>query len=450
MVNPLQRLVQMPGPDLALNDVTLPDGRRADIGFKAGRVVHIGALETADENIRCQGMLLIPAATDMHVHMRGGNQAEKEDWHSGTMSAIAGGVTLVVDQPNTLPALTSSSRFSSRVKEAVTNACCGFAINAGVAPEADLSSLWSAGAMAFGEIFAGSSSYGEALSSDDLSLALQAISHMDGLATIHAEEVGPSLPKTMATHDSNRTPQGEADAVRKVCQLNSSGCQLHFCHMSTARAMEVVLEQRRQLNGITRVKRSNSEIFRTSFEVTPHHLLLAIQDFLPDDTCAKVNPPLRDKKIQEGLWNMWDQIDVIASDHAPHTAVEKGLGFPNAPSGIPGVETMVPLLLAEVLRRKLPVSSLIEKVSRRPCEILGLPPAGFQPGERADFALYSRKITLTDPRELHSRAGWTPFKGYPAIFPELVVMEGRIVYHNGEFLNQGSRWYPGRGYHAVD
>ena len=118
----------------------------------------------------------------------------------------------------------------------------------------------------------------------------------------------------------------------------------------------------------------------TSFEVTPHHLLIANEDFLPGDTHAKVNPPLRDKKIQQGLWNLWDRIDVIASDHAPHTAFEKSVNFSIAPSGIPGVETMVPVLLAEIQRRKIPVSSLIDKVSRKPCEILGISPQGFNQG----------------------------------------------------------------------
>jgi dihydroorotase len=218
--------------------------------------------------------------------------------------------------------------------------------------------------------------------------------------------------------------------------------------LSTPLAIEAVLEQKRPLTGLDPELNSNNGAGRISFEVTPHHLLLANQDFLPNDAHAKVNPPLRDKKIQEGLWNVWDNIDVIASDHAPHTAVEKTVSFREAPSGIPGVETMVPLLLAEVQRRKIPVSSLVEKVSRRPCEVLGIPPAGFQPGERADFALYPQEITVVDPRELHSRAGWTPFTGLHAIFPELVVMEGRIVYHNGEFYNPGPRWYPGRGHPA--
>ncbi len=440
----------MPVYDLALCDVEFPDGRRADIGFKSGRIVHIGAVERSDEVVRCHGMLLLPAATDMHVHMRGGSQVKKEDWQSGTRSAIAGGVTLVVDQPNTVPPLTTQLRLENRVNEAISEACCGFAINAGVTPGADLISLWSAGAMAFGELFAGPSSYGETLSSDELSKAFQIIRNVNGLATIHAEEVGTSQPDTLVAHNDNRGDQGEAAAVRKVCQLNSTGCHLHFCHLSTTAAIEAVLEQRRLSTGPENKLNDSGGPCRTSFEVTPHHLLLSHQDFAPGDTSAKVNPPLRDKKNRQMLWNIWDLIDVIASDHAPHTVDEKAVSFLDAPSGIPGVETMVPLLLPEVQRRKHPVSSLIDKVSTRPCEVLGIPPAGFHPGERADFALYPRTITRVDPDELHSRAGWTPFAGLPAIFPELVVMEGGIIYRGGEFFNTVGRWFPGKGYPLVD
>ncbi|MEI6292513.1 MAG: dihydroorotase [Methanomicrobiales archaeon] len=435
--------------DLALRDVKFPDGKTADIGFKSGRVIHIGAVDNADETVRCHNMLLIPAATDMHVHMRGGSQAKKEDWQSGTMSAIAGGVTMVVDQPNTVPPLTTPSRFIIRVKEAVSGACCRFAVNAGVEPDVDLHSLWDAGAMAFGELFAGPSSYGHALPPHELKKALQEIHRLGGLATIHAEMVGTNEPETLNAHNNNRTPEGEAEAVRQVCRLNTSGCQLHFCHMSSGNAIEAILEQRKVISDFTPDLKNNSGTGKISFEVTPHHLLLANQDFPPGDSRAKVNPPLRDKKTQKGLWETWDQIDVIASDHAPHTASEKAADFQDAPSGIPGVETMVPLLLAEVQKRKIPVSTFVEKVSRKPCEILGIPPAGFAPGERADFALYPKNVTRVDPGELHSRAGWSPFEGLPAIFPELVVMEGRIVYHNGEFYNQDPRWYPGRGYQAM-
>jgi dihydroorotase len=440
----------MPTCDLAFRDVILHDGRVADIGLKDGRVVHTGAVGKAEKTVHCHGKLLIPAATDMHVHMRGGSQAEKEDWHTGTMSAIAGGVTLVVDQPNTIPPLTTASRFTNRVKEAVSNACCSFAINAGVEPGADLSALWSAGAMAFGEIFAGPSSYGEALSSHELALSFTEIHRLGGLATIHAEEVGTLVPGTLEVHDNNRNAVGEADAVKSVCLLNTSGCRLHFCHMSSTQAIDAILEQRKRLAGFGQVMRNNSGLSGISFEVTPHHLLLGKQDFHSGDSWVKVNPPLRDKKIQSRLWELWDRIDVIASDHAPHTLPDKEVNFSDAPSGIPGVETMVPLLLAEVLRKKIPLSTLVDKVSRMPCKILGIPPAGFQPGERADFALYPMDVTPVNPDNLHSRAGWSPFEGLPALFPDIVVMKGKIVYHNGEFFPGDPEWYPGRGYAASE
>jgi dihydroorotase len=436
--------------DLVLRDATLPDGRRADIGLKEGKVVHTGAVEKSGDVIDCHGKLLLPAATDMHVHMRGGNQAEKEDWRSGTMSAIAGGVTLVVDQPNTVPPLTTPSRFADRLEEALCGTCCGFAINAGVAPGTDLSSLWYAGAMAFGEIFAGPSSYGEALSPQDLGNALREIQQIGGLATIHAENVGTSTPGTLAAHQNNRNPEGEADAVNQVCQINTSGCRLHFCHLSSGKAIGAVLEQRRVSGRQAHEIQPGDMPGMISFEVTPHHLLLSFEGFLQGNTCVKVNPPVRDNKIQAGLWEEWDRIDVIASDHAPHTATDKAVEFSRAPSGIPGVETMVPLLLAEVLRRKIPVTTLVEKVSRKPCEILGIPRAGFQPGERADFALYNTgNCTRVNSEDLHSRAGWSPFEGNLAIFPDLVIMGGRIVYQTGDFFDQDPVWYPGRGYHIT-
>jgi dihydroorotase len=218
--------------------------------------------------------------------------------------------------------------------------------------------------------------------------------------------------------------------------------------MSSGNAIEAVLEQRKRISDFTPGLKNNSGTGRISFEVTPHHLLLTREDFLPNDTHVKVNPPLREKKIQTGLWKAWDRIGIIASDHAPHTVSDKAGDFPLAPSGIPGVETMVPLLLAEVQKRKIPITTLVEKVSRKPCEILGIQPAGFAPGERADFALYPKEITRVVSGDLHSRAGWSPFEGLPAIFPDIVIMEGKIVYHNGEFYYQDPRWYPGRGYHA--
>ncbi len=347
--------------DLLLRNVALPTGRRADIAVTGGVVRHVGAAVRADETIDCSRFTCLPGAVDMHVHMRGGVQADKEDWRSGTVSAVAGGVTLVVDQPNTVPPITTPDRLRARIREAGEQAVCGFAINAGVLPDADLTGMWKAGAMAFGETFAAPSSYGEGLDLESLRSLFARIHTLGGLATVHAEEVCGTAPETLAEHDR----------ARRVGELAPVGMRLHFCHLSTAASVRAA---------------------RGSVEVTPHHLFLSYEDFDPDNTLARVNPPLRDEETRRALWSCWDAIDVIASDHAPHTLAEKSVPFRSAPSGIPGLETMVPLLMAAVYRGRISLLSVIE------------------------------------------------------VFPEEVIVGGVRVYAHGDLLEARPRFCPGKGY----
>ena len=411
--------------DLVLRNVTLPTGRRADIVIAGGIVRHVGAPVRADETIDCAGYTCLPGAVDMHVHMRGGVQVEKEDWHTGTVSAIAGGVTVVVDQPNTVPPITTPELLRARVREAEGEAVCGFAVNAGVFPGADLSGMRDAGAMAFGETFAAPSSYGEGLDPETLKEMLTRIHALGGLATVHAEEVAGEAPATLADHDRARSGAGEARAVQAAAALAPDGMRLHFCHLSTAASIRAA---------------------RGTVEATPHHLFLSHEMFAGDDTRARVNPPLRDEATRRGLWSCWDEIDVVASDHAPHTVPEKGLPFESAPSGIPGVETMVPLLMAAVRRRRITLASVIEKTSWRPAAVLGIPRAGFLPGDRADYALYPDEVTRIDASSLHAKCGWSPFEGLDAVFPDEVVVRGTRAYVCGDYREAHPAWYPGRGY----
>jgi dihydroorotase len=181
-------------------------------------------------------------------------------------------------------------------------------------------------------------------------------------------------------------------------------------------------------------------------EVTPHHLLLSREQFPQYDTQVKVNPPLRSEREQKDLWARWKRIDIIASDHAPHTVSEKRLPFPDAPSGIPGVETMVPLFLAEVLNGRITLPDLILKTSQAPARLIGIPPAGFAPGNRGDFAIYPKTAVRIDPDMLHSRCGWTPFEGRMAVFPSIVIRDGAVAYRKGEFFRHEPVWFAGKGY----
>lgn len=416
-----------PRPSLVLRNVSLTDGQVTDITIADGIVRHAGAAMQAERVIDCSGRFVLPAAVDMHVHMRDGPQAAKEDWESGTKSALAGGVTVVVDQPNTIPPVTTPGTLHARVLAAQESAFCHFAINSGVSRDTPLSAMWSAGAMAFGEIFFAPSSYGEAVTLPELSDALGQIRSLGGLATIHAEEVQPGPDISLASHDGIRSPEGELRAVRAVLQANTAGCRLHFCHMSTGASVDTVPE------GV-------------SVEATPHHLFLSREAFGKTNACAKVNPPLRSERERKELFARLERIDVIASDHAPHTPAEKQQPFPEAPSGVPGVETMVPLLLAAVLKKTLSLPEVIAKTSTRPAQVLGIPPAGFAPGSRADFAIFPKEAARIDAGSLHSRCGWTPFEGTEGVFPSLVIMGGTVVYEDGEFFRGNPAWIPGQGY----
>jgi dihydroorotase len=412
-------------PSLALCNVTLPTGRIADITLAQGIVAHIGASNPSCAKIDCTGLIVLPAAIDMHVHMRGGLQSEKEDWRSGSMSALAGGVTVVVDQPNTVPPIGSPETLEKRVRDAGKNSLCHFAINSSVTADTPFEAMWSAGAMAFGETFFAPSSYGDAIGGDALTLALDRIHSVGGLATIHAEEIAAGPDTDLSTHDRIRSAEGEARAVQAVRDLNTSGCRLHFCHLSSSQSIKAA---------------------GGSVEVTPHHLFLSRDAFNNDEPRGKVNPPIRSEKERVKIWTQWDRIDAIASDHAPHTLPEKQQLFGNAPSGVPGVETMVPLLLALVIGGRISKASLIEKTVNAPAEILGIPRSGFDAGDRADFALYKDVATPVRTDMLHSRCGWTPFEGQPAVFPETVIMGGEVVYRNREFFKSEPSWFPGRGF----
>jgi dihydroorotase len=409
---------------LVLRNVTLPSGRVADITPADGRVAHVGACQVTADFLDCTGLLVLPAAIDMHVHMRGGSQSAKEDWKSGSMSALAGGVTVVVDQPNTVPPITTSKLLRDRVCDAQANSWCNFALNSSVTAQTPLEEMWQAGAMAFGETFFAPSSYGDAIGEGALSRAMERIHAVDGLLTLHAEEVSEYPDTGMISHDHTRSPRGELQAVKAVRGLNKAGCRLHFCHLSTKRSLDAA---------------------SGSVEVTPHHLFLSLEDFEDHDPSGKVNPPLRTEQERKQLWGCWDRIDIIASDHAPHTRAEKAQDFSSAPSGIPGVETLLPLLLARVIEGKISLQSVIDKTSSHPAELLGIPRAGFSVGDRADFALF-RKIPIPVTSEmLHSKCGWTPFEGHFALFPTTVIMGGKIVYQDGEFFRADPVWFSGKG-----
>ena len=417
-----------------LRDARLPDGRIADVTIIDGFISHIGSSERADseEILFCNHQLLVPASIDMHVHMRDGVQAAKETWESGTQSALAGGVSLVVDQPNTIPPLTTKNTFLNRVKRAQDGSYTHFIINGGITNEttpADISDLLNAGVLAFGEIFYGPSSYGEPISREMLSSAFDELQHLPVLVTIHAETVADGCDVSLQSHDELRSISGECAAIQDAIMLLknslSASMKMHICHVSSARALTII-----------------APLSHVSAEVMPHHLFLS-RDTVLDEAWYKMNPPLRTEQERKRLWEWWPHIDVIASDHAPHMIAEKEGEFECAPSGVPGVETMIPLIMAEVQSGRIPLSDMIQKTVSRPAELLRISAPDVSIGSRADLCLYPDTITQINVDRLHSNAKWTPFEGMDAIFPSFVLLSGRVAYDAGSdrFVKREVKWF---------
>jgi len=307
-----------------------------------------------------------------------------------------------------------------------------FCLNGGPGKIEDLLRL---GASAIGEIFAYEHS------DPDLQRILEETARLKALATLHAEDGGILRERADAFRDRSdpevhslaRPAEAETMALQKALAASS---RLHVCHLSTEDGLKIVKEAR-------------SSGKKVSCEVAPHHLLFDVRDYREQGTFLKINPPLRREKDCHALWEglMRGEIDLLASDHAPHLPEEKKALIWDAPPGVPGVETMLPLMLMAVRRNMLTLERLVDAVSARPAEIFGLAGKGsLEIGKDADLVLINpRSITKIKADRLHSRADWTPYEKREAIFPQTTVLRGEVVYDGdlearpgyGQFLPKG-------------
>ncbi len=222
--------------------------------------------------------------------------------------------------------------------------------------------------------------------------------------TIHAED-----PAYVAKGSPNfvfRRREAEVLAVERLIELG----RFHFCHISTKDSAKEIL---------------NSE---STYEVTPHHMLLSVDDYGRLGNLVNVNPPLREKEDVEWLFRNFHRIDVLASDHAPHTLEDKESGA----SGFPGVETMYPLFVNLASKGYISFQTLVEKIASNPARIFGFKGyGGIEVGNFANLAVFDlKKVSEVKAERLHSKCGWTPFEGFEAIFPDKVYLRGKEVLEN--------------------
>jgi dihydroorotase len=396
---------------LVIEGKAFVDGRLVEcgIGVEDGKVVRIAKILRGDRTMRFPGTLILPGAVDAHVHMRDPGGREKEDFGSGTEAAACGGVTTVVDMPNNAPPSDSPERLARKLGAIRTRAHVDFALLGGLREGVDV--LGMAPTCAGYKLYMGPTTGG--LQVEDygsLPALFEAVAEAGRPVSVHCEHAGflrTGGAKDLPAYEQSRPAEAEVEAIRLLKRVRGSATA-HVAHLSSRLSPE-------RLGG------------DLTSEVTPHHLLLTANDEL--GALAKVNPPLRGKADREALWEALraGTIDVIASDHAPHTAEEKE-EFETAPPGMPGVETMLPLLFARVRSGHLSLERLVNALCERPAEVFGLRKGRIAVGRDADLVVVNpRDETRIREDDLHSRCGWTAFAGRSGIFPQTVFLRGEPI-----------------------
>jgi dihydroorotase len=389
---------------------------RCCVGIENGRIVQLAKVLDGDKVYHFGSKLVLPGAIDAHVHFREPGMTESEDFGTGSLAAVFGGVTCVFDMPNTVPPTTTPQGLREKKRLASSKSMVDFGLFAGVKPGVDIGAL---AREAIGFKLYMASTTGELLvpSLDQVRAELAAIAHSGKVLAVHAEDESlrqKDVSKNLDGHMRNRPGECEVSAIRKVSEA-AKDCRLHICHVSAKASLPLVQGAR-----------------NLTSEVTPHHLLLDVSSRL--GTLAKVNPPLRRREDRQALFQALKDgtFDVIASDHAPHTMDEKEEEFDYAPAGMPGVETLVPLMLQHVRDRHLELPAVVRRLCERPGDIFGVRKGRIAVGYDADLMVVDMMAsTKIRAENLHSKCGWTAFDGMDAIFPKAVFLRGEIMVENG-------------------
>ncbi len=390
-----------------------------DLGVdEAGKIIEIKrTLEGGDVEDHGDALIL-PGCVDMHVHFRDPGLTEKEDFPNGTRSAAVGGVTTVVDMPNTRPPVTTAEALKEKWARCRGRAAVDYGLFAAPRSGAGVSQLRDATAF---KVFMAESTGSLQVDQGALEEVLQASASDRRLLVAHAEDgtkFRSGEQATLSGHSSARPKESEVSAIRTLGELRGEA-RVHVAHVTCVEALDAVPA------GVTT-------------EVTPHHLLLDATR--PLNAFGKVNPPLRSPDDRQALWNAFaaGRIDAVATDHAPHTREEKEEPFEEAPSGMPGVATAFPLLLRLVKSENLSLDRLVHSMAERPAEILGIPKGRIEVGRDADLIVVdARHVVRITARRVRYKCGWTPFEGMEGIFPRTVYLRGDRIVEDGEPIAEG-------------
>ncbi|ACI94039.1 dihydroorotase, multifunctional complex type [Afipia carboxidovorans OM5] len=405
-----------------------------NIGVTAGRIAALDVPDdaSAGEVIDCKGLHILPGVIDTQVHFREPGLTHKEDLETGSRSAVMGGVTAVFEMPNTNPLTITEETFTAKINAAHHRMHCDFAFFIGGTREnyRDLPELERAPGCSGVKVFIGSST-GSLLVEDDDGLR-HILSAIRRRASFHAEDEyrlnerkNLRIEGDPRSHPVWRDEMAALIATKRLVGIaREYGKRIHVLHISTKEEIAYL--------------RDHKDV--ATCEATPHHLTLAAPECYERlGTRAQMNPPVRDATHREAIWQGISQgiVDVLGSDHAPHTLDEKGKTYPASPSGMTGVQTLVPIMLDHVNAGRLSLARFVDLSSAGPARIFNIACKGrIAAGYDADFTVVDMKRSETIRNEDNaSRAGWTPYDGVKVKgWPVGTFVRGRRVMWQGELV----------------
>ena len=409
------------------------------VGIVNGKIHTIGVSPTAtsDQEIDLTGLTLFPGIIDSQVHFREPGMTHKEDLESGTRSAILGGITSVFEMPNTMPSTTTEKLFQQKLDLAHNRAHCNYGFFIGGASDnvSQLADLEKHPNCSGVKVFLGSS-FGNLLVDDDL-IFENILKSGKRRVIIHSEdEKRLKERKSIAVEGAHprvhhiwRDEESAMISTKKsIAFARKHKRPVHLLHISSSEEMDFLS----QCKDIATV------------EILPQFLLLSAPECCEKlGTLAQQNPPIRDKRHLEFLWKavLNGTVDILGSDHAPHTLEEKQKPYPQSPSGVPGVQTMLPLMLNQVHLKKLPLEKLLMLLTENPCKTFGVQNKGrIEVGYDADFTVVDLKRTETISKKwLASKVGWSPFEGERVTgWPVMSILAGQVVMREAEILMPSS------------
>lgn len=407
-----------------------------DVGVVAGRIAEIGDLSRASaaEVIDCTGLHVLPGVVDSQVHFREPGMEHKEDLETGSRAAVLGGVTAVFEMPNTKPETTGEAALVDKVRRARHRMHCDFAFWVGGTRDnaRDVGELERLPGAAGIKVFMGSST-GDLLVEDDEGVAA-ILRNTRRRAAFHSEDefrlrerLSERVPGDPASHPIWRDEVAALSCTRRLVRIaRASRARIHVLHISTAEEIDFLVDHKDV----------------ATCEATPQHLTLTADDYARLGTLLQMNPPVRAARHREGVWKGVRQgiVDVLGSDHAPHTLEEKTKPYPSSPSGMPGVQTLVPIMLDHVNAGRLTIERFVDLTSHGPNRVFGIARKGrIAVGYDADFTVVDlKRVETITNAQAGSKAGWTPFDGKTVTgWPAGTIIRGRRVMWEGEIVTPG-------------